>query len=356
MFYSPICPDCEPEIEALAAGERRWGPLIRVERRHLNNSEGFREFLVYEEHYGSKQNEIPKVFVGRQCLAGSKMIVNGLDEAIRQELAKGSVTFAPPRPEPAGPQRPPGGVPQEILARFRGFSVGAVVLAGLVDGINPCAFTTIVFLLSMLAYLGKSRRQLLAVGTGFTAAVFVTYFLLGLGILEVVKTFSVSHGISTALAYGVAVLAFVLAGWSLIDFIRYARTGDAKKVTLGLPKVVKSRIHKVIRVGLSTRGLIFGSVAVGFLVAVLESICTGQVYLPTIIFVARAPGLRADALGYLLLYNLMFILPLVAILTVAYFGVRSESLGGFLARHLGALKLALAVLFAGLGVLVLTTV
>ena len=77
----------------------------------------------------------------------------------------------------------------------------------------------------MLAYLGKTKRELAVVGVGFTAAVFVTYSLLGLGLLGAIKSFSVSHGISAALAFGVGILAFVLAGWSLVDFIRYRRSG-----------------------------------------------------------------------------------------------------------------------------------
>jgi len=45
------------------------------------------------------------------------------------------------------------------------------------------------------------------------------------------------------------VLALVLAGWSLVDAVRYARTGDVRKATLGLPRAVKERIHRVIRAG-----------------------------------------------------------------------------------------------------------
>ena len=186
--------------------------------------------------------------------------------------------------------------------------------------------------------------------------VLATCFLLGLGLLGAVKSFSVSHGLSSGLACGVAILAFALAGWSLIDAVRYARTGDARQMTLRLPKSVKDRIHKVIRTGLTTRGLVIGSVSVGFLVSILESLCTGQVYLPTIVFMTRAPGLRAAAMGYLLLYNLMFVVPLVMIRSMTYFGVRSEALGAFLRRRLAMVKCGMALLFAGLGALVLATV
>ena len=99
-----------------------------------------------------------------------------------------------------------------------------------------------------------------------------------------------------------------------------------------------------------------GSVSVGFLVSLLESLCTGQVYLPTIVFATRAPGMRAAALGYLLLYNMMFIVPLVAILAATYLGVRSEAIITFFRRRLAMVKCGMTLLFAGLGVLVLVTV
>lgn len=159
--------------------------------------------------------------------------------------------------------------------------------------------------------------------------------------LEGIKAYSVAGGISTTVAYGVACLTLALAAWSFVDFVRCRRSGDVKTMTLGLRASVKQRIHKVIRVGLSTRGLALGSAAVGVLVALLESVGTGQVYLPVIMFIVRAPGLRADAIAYPLLYNVMFIAPLVAILVIAY---------------LAAAKLAMALLFLGLDILVLLTV
>jgi hypothetical protein len=311
--------------------------------------------FMYADHYGTDVDAPPVVFVGRQALTETKAITSRTNAMIRDELAAGSATFVPDVGDSTGATRRRAALAR-IIEQFRGFRVGAVALAGLVDGINPCAFTTIVFLLSMLAYLGRSRRELALVGAGFTTAVFLTYLLLGLGLLTAVKSFSVRSGVATGLAYAVGVLAFVLAGWSLVDFVRYRRTSDVKSVTLGLPRAVKDRIHAVIRTGMKTRGLVVGSVTVGFLVALLESLCTGQMYLPTIIFVARAPGMRGSAVAYLLLYNLLFILPLVVIMVIAYMGVKSDALGRFLRRHLGVVKLALAILFAGLGVLVIATV
>jgi len=75
------------------------------------------------------------------------------------------------------------------------------------------------------------------------------------------------------------------------------------------------------------------------------------VYLPTIVFMTRTPGMQAAAIGYLLLYNVMFVVPLLAILAMTYFGVRSETLGHILRKRLALAKIGMAALFAGLGLL-----
>lgn len=107
--------------------------------------------------------------------------------------------------------------------------------------------------------------------------------------------------------------------------------------------------------GFTTRGLLIGSLSVGFLVSILESLCTGQVYLPTIVFMTRAPGMQPAAIGYLLQYNMMFIVPLLTILAMTYFGVRSEALGNILHKPVALAKFGVAGLFAGLAFLVVAT-
>ena len=357
LFHSPSCHDCHQVKRFLPQVTGRWGDRIAVELHSIENIKTFNELLSYEELYGVTVAAPPAIFVGDKALVGDDVIIAQLDGAIRKALASGVATFSPEAEASAHQeaQAEQEEVPGEIMKRFESFGPGAVAIAGLIDGVNPCAFTTIVFFLSMLAYLKKTRNEMLAVGVGFTVGMFAAYFLLGLGVLGAVKTFSVSHGLSSGLACGVAIMTFALAGWSLIDGIRYVRTGDTKQVTLGLPKRVKARIHKVMRKGLTTRGLVLGSLSVGFLVSLLESLCTGQVYLPTIVFMTRTPGMRTAAVAYLLLYNVMFILPLVGILALTYFGVRSETLGSMLRKRLALAKFGMAGLFAGLGMLVLVT-
>ena len=83
----------------------------------------------------------------------------------------------------------------------------------------------------------------------------------------------------------------------------------------------------------------------GEVISVIELACTGQVYLPTILFVLGMPEVQMQAGMYLVLYNLMFILPLVAVFLLAYFGTSSQQLGLFIHRRAATIKLATAGLF-----------
>jgi len=84
-------------------------------------------------------------------------------------------------------------------------------------------------------------------------------------------------------------------------------------------------------------------------ISLIELACTGQVYLPTIVFVLGVPELRVRGLFYLLVYNILFVTPLVIVFLLAYWGTASEQLGQFINRRTGAIKLATGGLFLLLG-------
>jgi cytochrome c biogenesis protein CcdA len=119
-------------------------------------------------------------------------------------------------------------------------------------------------------------------------------------------------------------------------------------MTLRLPVNLRRRINKVIRESSQMRAFVAVAFFTGFVVSLLELACTGQVYLPTIIYVMSQPDLAAQAFLYLLLYCLMFILPLVVVFVLSYFGTSSEQLGQFINRHTSTIKFATGFLFIGL--------
>ena len=152
----------------------------------------------------------------------------------------------------------------------------------------------------------------------------------------------------------IALLTFVLAILSFHDAY-LAKRGKIRNIKLQLPQSLKSRIHKVIRKRTRTSGFVVGALGIDFAVSALELVCTGQVYLPTLTFVAGIPGMRLHALSYLLLYNVMFIVPLLVVFTCVYCGVTFVRLGGVLQRHFVGVKLGTGILLLFLALWLVST-
>ncbi len=237
----------------------------------------------------------------------------------------------------------------EIVKRFSAFGTLAVAGAGLLDGINPCAFATIVFFISYMSLVGRKRKEMLIAGGAFAAAVFVTYLLMGMGALKFLSFLNEFSVVAKCVYLLAAIGTFTLAFLSLYDAIK-ARQGKVKEMSLQLPKSLKLRIHKVIREQTRTSGVVIGALVIGFAISALELVCTGQVYLPTITFVMGVEGMRPNALSYLVLYNLMFVTPLLVMFGFVYWGTSSIQLGGVLQRHMMPVKVGTGVLLFGLGV------
>jgi hypothetical protein len=242
-----------------------------------------------------------------------------------------------------------------IIERFKAFGPMTVILGGLVGGINPCAFATIIFFLSYLAFIGRRGTDLLLVGAAFTVAVFLTYLSIGFGFYHFIQSLKIFNVVSMVIYVVTAALAFILGAYSVYDIIKIRR-GKTSEISLQLPDFLKKRIHETIRKRTRMRRYILAAFITGWVVAFLELACTGQVYLPTICFVTGVPELRLHAFFYLVLYNVMFILPLCLVFGLTYYGTTSEQIAGWMKRHIFMMKVALAVFFFCLGGFLLSVI
>jgi uncharacterized membrane protein YwzB len=126
---------------------------------------------------------------------------------------------------------------------------------------------------------------------------------------------------------------------------------------LQVPDFLKKRIHRIIRTRSSgfegneetqLARLLIIAIFIGFIVTLLQSTCTSQVYLPTLLFITNIPSLRGSAVFYLIIYNLIYILPLLVIFGIVYWGVTSEQLSIFLQKRASTIKLLTAIFFFAL--------
>ena len=339
-FYDVGCQECSRAEYDIHYVRSKYPQLV-VEEYSVQDDAALSEWLGARLGVPGKQRlATPALFVGDDYLIGTDITV----EAVQAIMEK----YAPTGVDRVWADFDPNEAEQSIIDRFKSFGVLTVAFAGLVDGLNPCAFATLVFFVSYLTLSGRKGREVLYVGLAFTLGVFLAYLAVGLGFYQVLDLLG---GMLTTLGrwvYGLtAVLCAGLAVFSFLDFLK-ARQGEIGDMSLNLPHSLRMRINAVIRRGRQSRTFVAGSFITGVLVSFLELACTGQVYLPTIIFVVSQPELRVRAFVFLLLYNLLFILPLVVVFVLAYYGTGSKQLTRFLQQRAATVKLGMTLLFAAL--------
>lgn len=339
-FYQTGCRECDRAELDLRYLQQRY-PLVITEF-DVREQSALCEWLgaragVPEE----KRLTAPAVFVGNEALIGPEINARSLEALVEKYAANG----APPVWEDFDPTT----AKESIVERFRSLGVFTVAFAGLIDGLNPCAFATLIFFVSYLTLSGRKGREVLAVGAAFTVGVFLAYLMVGLGFHRVLGLLGDLLTTLGRWVYGLtAILCAVLAVLSFLDF-RKARRGEIGDMALNLPHNLRMRINALIRRGRRSRTFVVGSFVTGVLVSFLELACTGQVYLPTIIFVMSMPALRPRAVLFLLFYNLLFIAPLVVVFVLVWYGTTgAKQLTNFLQRHAATVKLGMALLFTGL--------
>jgi len=339
FFYSPGCISCRKiKTQVLPQVVAEWGDGVSVEEINIDNADGYLQMLGFREKLEIKETRSPYlIIVGNNYIVENENTYEELNRVINEQIKNASNLTVNTSSESA---------PFEVAAKYlKSFTLWTVVGAGLLDGINPCAFATLVFFIGLLRYVGSSKKDVLIVGIGFTASVFVVYLLLGLGAFKILQSLAVYSVVSLTIYVLTVLLLFVLLVLSIKDTLNYYRTGKTSDASLQLPTKTKQRIHRVMKKGLGARNLLLGAVGIGVLVTLFEAACTGQVYLPTIVLVLKDDLTNSRAFAFLILYNLMFILPLVAVFGLVYAGTSSDTFIDWSKRNYGLTRILLSFLF-----------
>jgi cytochrome c biogenesis protein CcdA/thiol-disulfide isomerase/thioredoxin len=343
-FYQTGCQECDRVKQDLTYLEGKYPQLV-VESRNVREETALAEWMGERAGVPTlRRLTAPTVFVGEDYLLEEELDARSMEALLLKYDDGGAAAVWEAWEEEAGE-----GAQRSIAERFQGFGILTIALAGLVDGLNPCAFATLVFFVSYLTISGRKGREVLLVGGAFTLGVFLAYMLVGVGFYNVLGLLG---DVLTRLGkwvYGLtAVFCLVLAALSFGDYLK-ARRGNIGDMSLNLPHKLRMRINAVIRKSRQSRTFVVGAFVTGIVVSFLELACTGQVYLPTIIFVMSMPELRGRAFALLLLYNLLFILPLVVVFVLAYYGTGAKRFSEFLQERAATVKLGMSFLFLMLG-------
>ncbi len=344
-FFQTGCKECS-RVEADLIYLQSKYPQLQVVEYNIYDHADLAAWMVEQISFTSDFST-PAIFIGEQVILDDEIALENITQVLEDYRMTGT--------EPIWLDFDPDQGQESILNRFKNMGWFTVVAAGLVDGINPCAFATLVFFISYLTLSGRKGKDVLFVGSAFTLGVFLAYLAVGLGLYQILEMVSGTLDLIANIVYILTgILCLVLAVFSFLDF-RKAQKGEIGDMLLKLPDPLRKRINATIRKGRSSSNYIIGAFFAGILISFLELACTGQIYLPTIIFVSSIPELRFQAFAYLLIYNLLFILPLIIIFVLVYFGTTSTDLTHFLQKNSARVKLAMSIVFVALGIWLLVS-
>jgi cytochrome c biogenesis protein CcdA len=210
--------------------------------------------------------------------------------------------------------------------------------------VNPCTFAVLVLLLGTLIVAQRKGKRgfVLKAGLTFTLAIYVSYFLMGIGVFTAIQ----AAGVQKPFIIVVSSLAIVLGLWNMKDFFSYG-----KWFTIEVPQRWRPMVKRLTSSVVSIPG--------AFLVGVLDSLfllpCSSGPYIAILALLSR--GESQTGIPYLLLYNFIFVLPLLFITFAVHFGFTTTARAErWRSARLGKLHLASGILMFLLGAGMLTAV
>lgn len=211
-----------------------------------------------------------------------------------------------------------------------------VIGAAAIDSINPCAIGVLILMVSVVLGQGGSPRRLLTVGAAYIFAIFATYLIAGLGLIYFFSAIPIVLAEYLSIAVGLLV---IFAGiLEIKDYFWYG-----KGMSLQIPKKYADKIHEWSTSNKSVWGVMF----LGAFVAAVELPCTGAPYLAILTI------LRIDftiwAFLMMVLYNLIFVMPLIIILVLVASGTKISAVSKWKEESKGTMRLAMGLMFVALG-------
>jgi len=222
-------------------------------------------------------------------------------------------------------------------------TLGIIIAAALADSINPCVFGVLIFLLAYMTKVFKNTTRMLFAGLIYITAVYVTYFLIGMGIF----TLAYTAGFAKPFYWFAASVAIVAGLFEIKDYFWYGKGFSLQMIPGAAERIKKysDAMEKMETVHPMLSLLV--AAFLGIFVVFVELPCTGAPYLAILGMLSK--GLYSEAIPLLLLYNLVFILPLFVIVWLVYFGHTSKSLEKWRKENRGLMRLGVGLLLLGLG-------
>lgn len=329
LFYGQGCPHCAAEEAYFNSIKDKYNLDIKLYEIYFNKDNS--QFAIkLATAYGQEIQGVPTLFVNGKIIAGfSPEIQNKIENEILNCSAN----------QCANPENvilPKSNDTKQKL------TIPAVMVAAIVDAINPCAFAVLILLLTTVLASGTRRKALYA-GLSFASAIFISYMLMGLGIYTAIKF----GGISRIFYMFVSILALIVGLFHIKDYFWHG-----KFFLMEVPLTWRPKMKMLIRNVVSVPGAFL----VGLFVSLFLLPCTSGPYIVILGLLAQV-ATHNYAILMLLLYNFTFILPMIAItLLVAFEFTTAEQAEEWRQNKLRLLHLIAGILMIGMGIFMLALV
>ncbi len=327
FFYGSGCPHCA-QVEQYFAREGLYDryPIVKKEIYFNRDNAVLYTQLMDQLDIADDARGVPALVIGDQVIIGDQPIINNFQRAADQYLGSGETS---PSVSETPPTTPLPGL---------NLTLAAVVGASVVDAINPCAFAVLIILMTTILATGGGKKALKS-GLAFSASIFISYFLMGLGIYHALGI----GGLSGTFYKIVGWLAIILGLLNLKDWLWYGK-GFLMEVPLSWRPRFKSLIHSVASP--------LGAFGIGFLVSLFLLPCTSGPYIVILGMLAQKT-LQSKAILYLILYNLIFVSPMVIISLAVYRGFNPERAEKIRQQRLKTLHLIAGLIMLAMGIIII---
>jgi len=337
LFYEDGCPHCS-RIESFLERIEPDYPQLNIVRYEIHDSDAHDLLDSLLSAYGAKLGAVPIIFVGDVAIVAdtfyglpdSPITLGGRTAEMRlQQVISEAIDANTPSPLRRAETTTGSGLTGKL-------TFPAVILAAAADSVNPCTFAVLVLLLGTLLVAGKKGKMWQA-GLAFIAAIYLSYFLMGIGIFSAIQ----AAGVQRPFILAVSGLAILLGLWNTKDYFAYG-----KWFTIEVPKRWRPLVKKITGSVVSVPG----AFAVGILDSLFLLPCSSGPYIAILALLSKTTS-RSHGIGLLLLYNLIFILPLLIITLAVNFGYTTTARAErWRSARLGKLHLISGIIMLLLGV------
>lgn len=333
-FHGDGCPHCANVNEFFEKNDILQNYPVETHEIYNNRENAkFLSDIYYEYKIPSNKRGVPAMFYPKsgELLVGDKPIIDNFDTKITEHLnTKINVTSNNTNSNTENEEKTKNDL-----------TIVAVITGALVDSINPCAFAVLLLLLSsILAGNLENKGRALKAGLLFSLSIFLSYLAMGLGLYKALNIGNLPNYFMKVIGG----LAIIVGLFNIKDYINYGGGG----FTMEVPRSWRPKMKELLVRVTSPAGAFF----IGFVISLFLLPCTSGPYIVVLGMLSQR-HLFAKALGYLVIYNLIFVLPMVIISFAVYKGADVVKLQKEREKRIKLLHLIAGILILGIGVLLL---